>query len=193
MNFTCRQRCGDAAAADAVGARDGSRAGGLGAASPTRAGQAQDQSAAARFAVALRQALPRPRARRARRAGRRGADHADRADRGAAHDRFRLHRARRRADRQLLSGDDRRRGAARAGERIALLPRHHARRAHRRRFARRRVRASHLALRRLFRRGQDRRGDLAAHRRHHADQGRGRLFGLGRACAISCCSSAPAP
>ena len=37
-----------------------------------------------------------------------------------------------------------------------------------------------LALGRLFRPGQDRRADLAAHRRHHPDQGRGRRLGVDR-------------
>ena len=63
----------------------------------------------------------------------------------------------------------------------ALLPRHHARRAHRRRPAQRRVQPSHRALGRLFRPGQDRRDALAAHRRHHPDQVRGRRVGVGRA------------
>ncbi len=71
-------------------------------------------------------------------------------------------------------------GGVGAGERAPLLPRHHARRAHRRRFARRRVRACDLALGRFLRRGENRRGDLAAHRRYHADQGRGRQLGFGR-------------
>ena len=91
--------------------------------------------------------LPRPGACRARRPDRGGADHPGRADRGAAHDRFRLHRARARPDQQLFPGDDRRRGGAGAvASALALLPRHHARRAHRRRSAQRRVRAPHLAL-----------------------------------------------
>ena len=52
---------------------------------------------------------------------------------------------------------------------------------------------SDVALARLFRSGQDRRVALAADRRHHADQGGGRRLGLDRACAMSCCSSAPPP
>ena len=50
-------------------------------------------------------------------------------------------------DRQLFHRDDRGRWRARAGERGALLPRDHARRAHRRRSAQRRVRPSHRRCR----------------------------------------------
>ena len=83
--------------------------------------------------------------------------HAGGADRGPAHDRFRVLARERQPDRQLFHRHDRGRGGARAGERGALLPRHHAGRAHRRRSAQRRVRPSHLALGRLLRSGQDRR------------------------------------
>ena len=54
------------------------------------------------------------------------------------------------ADRQLFQRDDRGGGRARDLERAALLPRHHAGRAHRRRSARRRVRASHQAVAGFF-------------------------------------------
>ena len=76
----------------------------------------------------------------------RGARDAGGAARGAPHDRLRLLARERQPDRQLFRRDDRGRGRARAGERGALLPRHHARRAHRRRSAQRGVRPPHLAL-----------------------------------------------
>ncbi len=154
------------------------RAPGGGAGSPPRA---PGQAAAAGRSAPLCRALSRPGDRRARaRSGRRAGD-AGGAARGAPHDRFRLLARGPRPDRQLFRRDDRGRGRARAGERRALLPRDHARRAHRRRPAQRRVRPSHRALGRLLRPGQDRRAGVAAHRRHHPDQGRGRLLGLGRA------------
>ena len=103
-------------------------------------------SAAAGVASALYQPLPRSRAVGARRAGRGGNYHADRADRRSAHDRLRLHREGRGADRQLLSGHDRRGRGIGGGERAALLPRDHARRARGRRSARRRIRPHHLAV-----------------------------------------------
>ncbi len=115
------------------------------------------------------------------RPGGRGAHHPGGADRGPAHDRFRLLARQRQPDRQLFHGADRGRGvlalasAARfylvtmLGERIVADLRSEV-------FA-------HLtvAVGLLLRPGQDRRDDLAAHRRHHADQGRGRLVGVGRA------------
>ena len=84
-------------------------------------------------------------------------------------------------DRQLFRGDDRGRRRARVasaaryylvitlGERIVADLRSDV--------------FNHLtvALGLLFRPGQDRRDPLAAHRRHHADQVRGRLVGVGRA------------
>ena len=109
------------------------------------------------------------------------ARHAGRAARGAPHDRFRLFGRAHRADRPVFRRDDRGRGRARGRERAALLPRHHHRRARRRRPARGGVRAPDRAVARLLRHRQDRRAHLAAHRRHDADQERGRLVGLGRA------------
>ena len=44
----------------------------------------------------------------------------------------------------------------------------------------------------FFDEAQDRRNDLAADRRHHADQGRRRVVRFRSRCAISCCSSARA-
>ena len=75
-------------------------------------------------------------------------------------------------DRQLFCRPDRHRGRSRSVERGAFLSRHHAGRTDRGRSARGRVRPPDLALARLLRCGQDRRTDLAAHRRYHADQGR---------------------
>ena len=81
-------------------------------------------------------------------------------------------------------------GGARGSQRAALLPRHHARRAGRRRSARRRFRAPDLAVERVLRRGQDRRSAFRGSppirrrsRRRPAPRSRSR-------CAISCCSSA---
>ena len=108
-----------------------------------------------------------------------GNHHSDRADRGSPHDRFRFLAARPSADRQLFSGHDRRRRRARDDERAPLLPRHHTRRAYRCRFARRRVRPHHLVVGGFFRRGQDRRIDLAVHRRYDTNQSGRRQFGLG--------------
>ncbi len=88
--------------------------------------------------------------------------HAAGADRGTPHDRFRVLARQRHPDRQLFHRHDRGGGGARAVERRAILPRHHAGRAHRRRSAQRRVSPHRLALRRLFRSGQDRRVALAA-------------------------------
>ena len=85
------------------------------------------------------------------------------------------------ADRQLFRGHDRRGVRARDGQCAALLPRHHARRAHRLRSARAGVRPSHRAVAGLLRPLADRRDDVAAHRRHHPDQGRGRRFDFGGA------------
>ena len=143
-----------------------------------------------RAAGSLYRPLSRPRARRAGLAGGRRAHHADRAGRGAPHDRLRLLGRGGGADRQLFRGDDRGGRRARGRQRLALLPRHHARRAHRRRSARRRVRASHPAVVGVLRYRQDRRDGVAAHRRHHPDQVGGRRLGVDRAAQCWCCSSA---
>ena len=68
-----------------------------------------------------------------------------------------------------------------ARQRLALLPRHDHRRAHRRRSQARRVRASDLAVAGLLRFRAQRRTGVAADRRHHPDQVRGRRLGLDRA------------
>ncbi len=167
--FPCRNRGCKRCCRDTAG-----RGGGFGR-------KAAAQPAAARFAPSLCPTLPLAGGCGARRLDRSGADHLGRADCDPPHDRFRLHRARPRADRQVFPGDDRRRRGIGAVERAALLPRHHARRAHRRRSAQRRVRAPHLALQRLLRHREKRRTRLAADRGHHADQGRGRVVGFGRA------------
>ena len=115
------------------------------------AGQDRRQAASAAGAGALRRALPRTCAARLRLADGRGDHHAGRAGRGAAHDRFRLQPRRHRADQQLFQRHDRGRRRARRRQRVALLPRHDDRRAHRRRSAARRVRASDLAVAGLLR------------------------------------------
>ena len=130
----------------------------------------------------LRDALPRPGRGRARRAAGRRDRHAGGADRGAPHDRLRLRRRAHRADRSVFRRDDlpwsrcsRCASASRyylvttLGERVVAD-----------------MRAAvfgHLdrAVGAVLRHRADRRTDLAAHRRHHADQVRGRLLGLGRA------------
>src|SRR5262249_46692180 len=79
---------------------------------------------------------------------------------------------------ELFLGDGRGRGGARGGERRALFPRDPARGGFRRRPAQRRVRPFDPPVDPILRPGQDRRGALPAHRRHHTDQGRGRLLGI---------------
>ena len=69
----------------------------------------------------------------------------------------------------------------RAGLRLPLLFRHHAWRARRRRSAQRCVRACDGAVAGLLRHGAVRRDRVAAHRRHDADQVRGRRHRFGRA------------
>ena len=81
---------------------------------------------------------------------------------------------------------------ARAGERAALLPRHDARRAHRRRPARRRVRPSDVAV---ARRSSTRPGPARWSRGSPPTPRRSRPRSALRfrsRCATSCCSSAPA-
>ena len=168
----------------------GIRAGG---AARGAAGQAPPTTAPAAGARALCGALPWPRSARLHLAHHRGNDDADRAGRGAAHDRLRLHARRHRDDQQLFQRDARGRGGAGGRQCCALLPRHDHRRAHRRRYQARRVRASDLAVAGLLRFRTQRRTGVAAHRRHHADQVGGRRFGLDRAAQSSCCSSARPP
>ena len=88
---------------------------------------------------------------------------------------------RHRHDQQLFQRDDRGgRGAGRR-QRVAVLSGHDDRRAHRRRSAARRVRASDLAVAGVLRFRAQRRTGVAADRRYHADQIRGRRLGVDRA------------
>ena len=94
---------------------------------------------------------------------------------------FGLLSRRHRHDQQLFQRDDRGgRGAGRR-QRGAVLSGDDHRRAHRRRSQARRVRASDLAVAGVLRFRAQRRTDLAADRRHHPDQVRGRRLGLDRA------------
>ena len=101
--------------------------------------------------VALCAALSRHGGRRAVLPGAGGGDDAGAAARRAPHDRPRLFQLRSHLHRQLFldAGGDRRR--ARAGVGLPLLLRHHARRARRRRYAQRGVRACDAAVAGLLR------------------------------------------
>ena len=145
------------------------------------AGQDERQAPPAAGAGALRRALSRTRGARLHLADGCRDHHAGGADRGQAHDRFRLQPRRHRPDQQLFQRHDRHcRGAGR-GQRVALLPRHDDRRAHRRRSQARRVRASGLAVARVLRFRALGRTGVAADGRYHPDQIRGRRLGIDRA------------
>ena len=145
------------------------------------AGQDRRQAPPAAGAGALCRALSRTRGARLHLADGRGDHHAGGADRGQAHDRFRLQPRRHRADQQLFQRHDRHCRGAGCGQRVALLPRHDDRRAHRRRSQARRVRASGLAVARVLRFRALGRTGVAADRRYHPDQIRGRRLGIDRA------------
>ena len=110
-----------------------------------------------------------------------GGRHAGGADRGPPHDRFRLLARERQPDRQLFRGDDRRSWpCSRSRARRAFISSPRSASASSPICAEGVFRHLGLALLRLLRRGQDRRADLAAHRRHHPDQGGGRRLDFGR-------------
>ena len=109
----------------------------------------------------------------ARRPHRLGRGNARRAACRAAHDRCRLQRGRAWPGRQIFRNPAWRRPHPRHRQRRPLLLRELARRARRRRYPRRHLQTSHRPQPRLLRDGAFGRGDVAADRRHHANQGGG--------------------
>ena len=165
------------------------------AAAAPRPCRAAMQARAAQAAGALCHALPRPRHCGAGRAAGRRGRHAGRADRGAAHDRLRLLGRAHRADRPVFRRDGRgRRRCSRwpAPSRYYLVTTLGERIVADLRSAR--VRAiSPRCRRRSSTRAQTGELTVAAHRRHHPDQVRGRRRRCRSRCATWCCSSAPRP
>ena len=113
---------------------------------------------------------------------RRGAGDARGADRGAPHDRQRLRRRARRPDRRIFRRHDRGGGGARGGERACATTSSPASAsASSPTCATRCSTASPSCRPSFFDTAKIRRAGVAAHRRHHPDQGRGRRLGLDRA------------
>ena len=115
-----------------------------------------------------------------------GADDVLRGDargavRSALDDRLRLFERERRHDQRLFHGHGGARRRHRARRRDPLLSGDDARRARGRRSETGRVRASVAPRRLVLRQRADRRTRVAPHRRHDADQGGVRLFGVDRA------------
>ena len=123
-----------------------------------------------------------------------GAGDAGGAARGAPHDRFRLHARKPQPDRQLFRRDDRGRGRARAGERARATTSSPRSASASSPTCAARCSPTSRALSVAFF-DQAKTGEIvvAAHRRHHPDQGRGRRPRCRSRCATSCCSSAPPP